>query len=123
MLEVNWLTPEKQRELTLIGDRGVLRARYLTQEVVLTEAAAGAARGDGRARVDDENRRRRFALRKQEPLRAELTAFAECVLADGPEPVSAYDGARALAVALALRDSSADRRPVELLALRDARAA
>ena len=39
--------------------------------------------------------------------KAELEAFAACVRDDTPEPVSAYDGCRALIAALAVRDSAA----------------
>jgi predicted dehydrogenase len=48
-------------------------------------------------------------------LLAELEAFARCVLDDAPEPVSAHDGVRALAAALAIRESASVRRPVTLL--------
>ena len=46
---------------------------------------------------------------------AELEAFRRCVLDDSPEPVSAHDGVRALAAALAIRESASVRRPVTLL--------
>jgi hypothetical protein len=39
------------------------------------------------------------------------------VLDDLPEPVNAYDGARALAAALAIRESVDGRRPIELLGM------
>ena len=63
----------------------------------------------------------RFALRKVEPLHAELEAFAACVLDDTPEPVLAYDGCRALAAALAVRDSAASRARSQLLGMPSAR--
>jgi len=117
LLDVNWLTPEKRRELTIIGEGGMLRASYLTQEVWFTESAGMFTAWDELARVrgDAEGSVLRFALPKREPLRAELEAWAECVLEDGPEPVSAWEGARALAAALAVRESAAHCRPVELL--------
>jgi predicted dehydrogenase len=111
-LEVNWTAPEKRRELTLIGDGGMVRANYLTQDVVLTESAHDPLFGGS-----GNGSKLRLALRKHEPLRAELSAFAQCVLSGSREPVTAYDGARALAAALALRDSSARNRPVELLGM------
>ena len=66
-------------------------------------------------RGDGEGAAVRFSLAKAEPLRAELEAFCRCVLDDTPEPVSAHDGVKALAAALAVRESAAVRRPVELL--------
>ncbi len=54
----------------------------------------------------------RFAVKKEEPLRAELAAFRDAILEGGPAPVPALAGARALANALALRESAAQRRPM-----------
>jgi predicted dehydrogenase len=119
LLDVNWLTPEKRRELTVIGEGGMLSASYITQDVWFTEASGPATGWEELARVrgDAEGTVVRFALRKVEPLRAELEAFAGCVLDDTPEPVSAYDGCRALIAALAVRDSAANARPVNLLSM------
>lgn len=100
LLDVNWLTPEPRRELTVIGERGMVTASLLTQEVWITDPA-GATRRLAPSRVD--------------PLRRELEAFAACVRDDTPEPVSAYDGCRTLIAALAVQDSAAHGRQVRLL--------
>jgi UDP-N-acetylglucosamine 3-dehydrogenase len=117
LLDVNWLTPEKRRELTVLGEGGMLSASYLTQDVWFTESVTAPTGWDELARVrgDAEGAAVRFALRRVEPLKAELEAFAACVLDDTLEPVSAYEGCRALAAALAVRDSAANARPVKLL--------
>jgi UDP-N-acetylglucosamine 3-dehydrogenase len=117
LLDVNWLTPEKRREMTVIGEAGMLSASYLTQDVWFTESAGVPNGWDELARVrgDAEGAAVRFALPRVEPLQAELEAFTRCVLEDTPEPVSAEDGCRALAAALAVRDSAANERPVKLL--------
>ena len=119
LLDVNWLTPEKRRELNVIGEYGMVHASYLTQDVWLMEAEGAHTGWEDLARLrgDAESAAIRFALRKTEPLRAELEAYAECILNDTPEPVSAYDGCRALIAALAVRDSAANSRPVELLGM------
>ena len=117
LLDVNWLTPEKRREMTVIGEAGMLSASYLTQDVWFTESAGVPNGWDELARVrgDAEGAAVRFALPRVEPLQAELEAFTRCVLEDTPEPVTAEDGCRALAAALAVRDSAANERPVKLL--------
>jgi UDP-N-acetylglucosamine 3-dehydrogenase len=119
LLDVNWLTPEKRRQLTLIGEGGLLRAQYITQDVQLVESASSITNWKelALARGDAEGAAIRFALPKVEPLRAEASAFVACVLDDLPEPVSAYEGARALAAALAIRESVEGRRPIELLGM------
>jgi UDP-N-acetylglucosamine 3-dehydrogenase len=103
LLDVNWLTPERRRELTVVGEGGMLQARYITQDVWFTQAAVSAAV--------------HFELEHVEPLRAELEAFARCVLDDTPEPVSVYDGCRALLASLAVRDSAAASRQITLLGM------
>jgi len=117
LLDVNWLTPEKKREIALIGENGLLRASYITQDVWFVESTNAPLQWDGLSvlRGDGEGAAVRFSLAKAEPLRAELEAFCRCVLDDTPEPVSAHDGVKALAAALAVRESAAVRRPVELL--------
>jgi UDP-N-acetylglucosamine 3-dehydrogenase len=119
LLDVNWLTPEKRRELNVIGEYGMVHASYLTQDVWLMEAEGARTGWEELARLrgDAESAAVRFALRKVEPLQAELEAFAACILDDTPEPVSAYDGCRALIAALAVRDSAANSRPVQLLGM------
>jgi predicted dehydrogenase len=117
LLDVNWLTPEKTREIVLIGENGLLRASYVTQDVWYVESPTAPLRWDGLStlRGDGEGAAMRFSLAKVEPLRAELEAFCRCVLEDEPEPVGAHDGVKALAAALAVRESAAVRRPVGLL--------
>jgi predicted dehydrogenase len=117
LLDVNWLTPEKRREMTVIGEGGMLSASYLTQDVWFTESSGAPTAWSEFARIrgDAEGAAMRFALPRVEPLQAELEAFARCVLDDTPEPVSSQDGCRALAAALAVRDSAANSRPVTLL--------
>jgi UDP-N-acetylglucosamine 3-dehydrogenase len=101
VIDVNWLTPESRRELSLVGDRGLLRVRYTEQAVDFVEAGAQCPVA--------------LPVERHEPLLSELGAFARCLLDDTPEPVSAHDGVRALAAALAIRESAAVRRPVTLL--------
>jgi predicted dehydrogenase len=117
LLDVNWLTPEKKREIALIGENGLLRASYITQDVWFVESPTAPVHWDGLSmlRGDGEGAAVRFSLTKAEPLAAELRAFCRCVLDDTPEPISAHDGVKALAAALAVRESAAVRRPVELL--------
>jgi predicted dehydrogenase len=119
LLDANWVSPEKQREVVLLGATGSLRANYITQDVWFVESSSpGSAPGwDELAfiRGDGEGAATRFGLHKVEPIRAELDAFLECIVADEPEPIGAHDGARALAAALAIRESLRSGRAVRLL--------
>jgi UDP-N-acetylglucosamine 3-dehydrogenase len=117
LLDVNWLTPEKRREMTVIGEGGMLKASYLNQDVWFTETSGTPTAWSefARLRGDAEGATIRFALSRVEPLHAELEAFARCVLDDTVEPMTAQEGCSALAAALAVRDSAEHSRPVTLL--------
>ena len=126
LLDVNWLTPEKQRELVVIGEAGMLRASYLTQDLWFIESSStSTVAWDEFATIrgDCEGSAIRFALRRVEPMRAELTAFLTAIVEDLSVPVTARDGIRALAAAFAILES-ADQdlfvRPAQIAALAEA---
>jgi predicted dehydrogenase len=103
LLDVNWLTPQPRRELTLVGEHGMLRADYVAQTCEVISQAGTECNVELLPVIPDE------------PLLAELRGFARCILDDTPEPVPAHEGVRALAAALAVRESATAHRPVTLL--------
>ncbi len=110
VLDINWLTPTKVRELSVIGERGMFVANYLTQDLVLYENDS-APQGDNWHELAvmgvSEGRMIRFKVNKKEPLRQELDAFVSAVRTGGPPPVRGEDGLLALAVAQKLVESGA----------------
>lgn len=108
VLDINWLTPTKVRELSVIGERGMLVANYLTQDLVLYENDS-APQGDNWPELAvlgvTEGRVIQFKINKREPLREELDAFVQAVRSKGQSPVRGEDGLRALAVAQKLVES------------------
>ena len=38
MLDVNWLTPAKRRQLSVVGEEGMFELDYLTQRLTFTRA-------------------------------------------------------------------------------------
>jgi UDP-N-acetylglucosamine 3-dehydrogenase len=113
MLDVNWLTPAKRRELVVVGEEGMFELDYLTQRLTYTKSdiahpdlIAGFATtftGDV-AEID---------VATHEPLQAELAAFVR-VLRTGERPtVDGTDGLWAVAMANALLDAAARSTPVE----------
>lgn len=81
LLDVNWLTPFKTRELTVVCERGAYVANYLTQELTFYENASGTAGWESLAVMTGvtEGDMVRYAVRRTEPLRAELEAFVRAV--------------------------------------------
>lgn len=123
VLDVNWLTPIKIRELTVTGERGMFWVDHLLQDLCFYENAdANGGRGanDGRwsaislLRGVSEGRIIHCPVRKYEPLRAELEEFVHAVVEDDPVPVGGDDGLTALRLAQALVQSGCEGRPITL---------
>jgi predicted dehydrogenase len=117
VLETNWLTPTKVREVTVLGERGMFRVDSLTKDLYFYENAL--ANGEMWSALEmlkgvSEGRMVRFPLQRYEPLKAELEAFAQAVLNDAPVPVSGQDGLQALRLALALVESGQTHQVVKL---------
>ncbi len=43
MLDVNWLTPAKRRQLSVVGEEGMFELDYLTQRLTFTRSTSRAA--------------------------------------------------------------------------------
>ncbi len=117
ILDINWLTPTKIRELTVTGERGMFLVNHLTQDLYFYENAEANGeqwstisllRGVGEGRVI------RYPVRKYEPLKAELESFVQAVLDDGPVPVAGRDGLKALRLAQALVRSGREGQPIDV---------
>lgn len=109
MLEINWLTPLKVREITVLGEHGMFKVNDLTQDLYFYEnAEANGMLWNTLSMLKgvSEGKMIRYPLQRYEPLRAELAAFADAVVAGTPTPVSGADGLAALRLALALVESS-----------------
>ena len=113
---VNWLSPFKQRQIVVTGDRGSFTADTLTAD--LTFHANGVERLGWDAlrqfRGVSEGDMVRYALSKPEPLVVELSAFRDAV-AGGPlagEIVTLAEGLGAVAAAEAVLEAAATRRTV-----------
>ncbi|MBX7194413.1 MAG: Gfo/Idh/MocA family oxidoreductase [Sandaracinaceae bacterium] len=116
VLEVNWLTPTKARELTVTGERGMFHVDYLTQDLYFYENADAAPIGWQEMSVlrgVSEGSMTKLLVRKVEPLRTELETFlAAASGGDASRIVSPADGTRALELATAVTIAASEARPV-----------
>jgi UDP-N-acetylglucosamine 3-dehydrogenase len=108
VLNINWLTPTKVREITVTGQRGMFLANLLTQDLYFyeNEEAGGLdwnhlslLRGVGEGQMV------RLRLRRREPLRVELETFVAVARGEQGVVVSGDDGLIALQLAQALVQS------------------
>ena len=112
VLQVNWLTPAKIRELSVLGERGLFLVNYLTQELTHYKNAEVGAGWDALRylRGVSEGEVIRFPITQAEPLRLELQSFLRAVRDNGRVEVDGEAGVQALHLALALVTSAAEAR-------------
>ncbi len=114
ILEINWLTPIRVRDVTVLGDRGMLCADCIGQTLTFYEnAEIDGDTGRGVTGVS-QGRTIGYPIPRFEALRAELSAFVAAVLNDTAVPVTGADGLTALRLAQTLVISGAERRLVEV---------
>ena len=109
LLEINWLTPTKIRELYVTGERGMFRVNYLTQDLIFYENAE--VNGDNWPAISlfrgvSEGSMTKFALSKKEPLRSELEAFISRVRGDNLLYANGCDAMMALSLSKLLIESA-----------------
>ena len=107
LLEVNWITPTKVRQLYVTGDEGMFVVDYLLQDLMFFENPRmatewGALQG---VRGTGEGDMIRFALPRREPLAVEWESFLAVLAGENAPLVSGEDGVLALRIAHAVQDS------------------
>ena len=119
MLDVNWLTPAKRRQLVVVGEEGMFELDYLTQRLTFTRATDTTnPRLIGGYAPTFEGEVVELPVATGEPLAAELDAF----LARRPRRRPPGRRRRGRPVGrrhrhLAARRRRARRRPVDLAGL------
>jgi predicted dehydrogenase len=116
MLDVDWLTPAKRRQLAVVGEEGMFELDYLTQRLTFTHASdttnprliGGYAPTFAGSEVE-------LPVPNAEPLANELNAFLGIVRSGGRPVVDGEDGRWAVTLAHALLTAARERRAVELV--------
>lgn len=109
VLNVNWMTPRKVRELTLTGARGMFYCNLLSQELFFYENDTAPSQWDQLSvlRGVAEGNILGIRIHRKEPLRAELEDFASAVREGRSPLVSGREGTLTLEVALQFQRSAA----------------
>ncbi len=107
VLDVNWLTPTKVRQLAVLGEGGMYLADYLTQDVCWYKNSSVTETRDTLSlfRGVWEGDMVKAHFQKKEPLRAELESFVAAVLEDREPLISGHDGLVAMELAQKLIES------------------
>ncbi|MBM4430759.1 MAG: Gfo/Idh/MocA family oxidoreductase [Chloroflexi bacterium] len=106
ILDVNWLTPAKIRELHLIGEKGMFSVNYLTQDLYFYENSCRNGVWEGLAIMGvSEGRRIRYNIQRKEPLLAELESFVDAVEHERAPQIGGEEALRAVLLAQKLLES------------------
>lgn len=106
---INWLTPIKDRTVTITGERGTYTIDLLAADLTFAENGTVATEWSDMARFRGvtEGDVMRYAIAKPEPLRTEHEQFRNAVLGEDAEIVSMAEGASVVQVAAAVLESAA----------------
>jgi predicted dehydrogenase len=107
VVESNWITPTKVRQLTVTGDRGMFVVDYLSQDLTFYEHPTKATKWEPLAgmRGGGEGNMIRYAIERWEPLRVEWESFLTAIRTGRPPLARGEDGYAALSIADAIRAS------------------
>jgi len=108
VLDVNWLTPTKVRELSITGERGMYLVNYLTQDVYFYENDYTTTTWDALRSLTgvSEGTMTRLKIQKAEPLRLEYEDVLTAIRQDIAPTVSGEDGLAVLKVVSQLSEST-----------------
>ncbi|MBQ2637132.1 MAG: Gfo/Idh/MocA family oxidoreductase [Methanobrevibacter sp.] len=95
IIEVNWLTPYKRRELELTGTAGIISVDYIKQSIEVY----------GKFAQD-------IQIKHEEPLKGELKSFLNAVVNDIEPEITGEDGLKALKMVIAANRSSKEHKPI-----------
>lgn len=100
VLDVNWLTPTKVRELSITGEKGMYLINYLTQDVYFYENDYTTTTWDTLRTLTgvSEGTMTRFKVQKSEPLKLEYEDVLAAIEQDRAPSVSGEDGIAVLSI-------------------------
>ena len=104
VLDINWLTPTKIRELMVTGEKGMFLVNYLTQDLYFYENNYIKTDWDTISNISgvSEGDMIRLRIDKAEPLKVELDHFVRAVQGEQVPLVSGEDGLATLRIARGL---------------------
>lgn len=116
VINANWLTPKKVREMTVTGEKGMIVANYLTQELNFYENEFVRKNADYNSGFMSviEGRMKKIKIENEEPLKNELNAFIRAILENKQPSVTGKDGLSALYIAQKFIESAKSSKVVTI---------
>jgi len=115
VLDINWLTPTKIRELMITGEKGMFHVNYLTQDLFFYRNDHTSSEWDTISTIKgvSEGEMVRLRIEKSEPLKIELERFVRAVQGEDVMLVSGEDGLAALRVARSLVEAGVEGKVIK----------
>jgi UDP-N-acetylglucosamine 3-dehydrogenase len=104
-LEVNWLTPMKVRKVSFTCSGGFVQMDYTDQSLEVSTSKVGNMDQSDMFRIPLEYDVRKISVKKEEPLKTELTRFLEAALSGGIPAAGGVDAVQNLKVCEAALES------------------
>jgi UDP-N-acetylglucosamine 3-dehydrogenase len=119
VLDVNWLTPTKVREISITGEKGMYLINYLTQDVYFYENDYTPTTWDALRSLTgvSEGTMTRLKIQKAEPLRIEYEDVIAAIVHDTAPTVTGEDGLATLEVVNKLMASTCLGLPTEIMSV------
>jgi len=111
VLNINYLSPTKTRQLKVFGKRGMFEVNYLTQDLYFYENKAFGSDDWNSVSQGDMTL---INLPKKEPLQVEIEEFIQCILQDTEPPVTGEQGLQILKLAHLLFQSAQEKKIIYL---------
>lgn len=111
VLNINYLSPTKIRQLKVFGKKGMFEVNYLDQELFFYENKS--FQSDDWESVT-EGDMKKIIIPKKEPLQGEIDAFLNCIVHNLPSPVPGEQGLKVLSIANTLFSSAANKKNIHL---------
>ena len=116
VINANWLTPKKVREIKVTGEKGMFVANYLTQELYFYEKEFAEKYVDYNQAfiMGKEGRKIKIEIASSEPLKNELAEFINCIKNNREPMVTGKDGLDALFIAQKFLESAKTNKVINI---------
>lgn len=111
VLNINYLSPTKTRQLKVFGKKGMFKVNYLDQILYFYENT-GFGSDDWNSVTEGDMKKIKFP--KKEPLQLEINSFISCIKNDTTPPVTGEHGLKVLKIANLLLKSAREQKIIDV---------
>lgn len=112
VVDANWLTPMRVREMTLTCEKNLIKIDYMNQTIDISSSKLGDLDEMNLYKLPMEMETVSVGLRKEEPLKLQLKDFIRAIETGSSPLVTGEDGIMAIALAQAALTSTCENRTI-----------